>query len=77
MKRHTYKGYVIDTDNLGRPYIYNTASQYSEDSDHVLVYICNDNKQLAQIKAIIDDRVDTGRDTRHADIDPVRGIIVY
>ena len=33
MKRHKYKGYIIDTDDLGRVYIYNTESPYSEDSD--------------------------------------------
>jgi len=37
MKRTIYKGYVIDQDDLGRTYIYNTASQYSEDSDRKLV----------------------------------------
>ena len=35
--RHFYRGWVIDHDNLGRPYVYNTASPYSEDSDHTLV----------------------------------------
>ena len=37
MKRTIYKGYVIDRDDLGRIYIYNTASLYSEDSDKKLV----------------------------------------
>ncbi len=32
MKRQIYKGFVIDTDNLGRIYIYNTKSQYNEES---------------------------------------------
>lgn len=33
MKRTIYKGYVIDRDDLGRLYVYNTKSQYAEDSD--------------------------------------------
>jgi len=33
MKRTIYKGYVIDRDNLGRLYVYNTKSPCSEDSD--------------------------------------------
>ena len=33
MKRITYKGFIIDRDNLGRLYIYNTRSPYAEDSD--------------------------------------------
>lgn len=37
MKRHDYKGYIIDTDNLGRVYIYNTESPYSEDSDRQIL----------------------------------------
>lgn len=37
MKRTTYKNFVIDTDNLGRLYIYNQKSPYSEDSDRKLV----------------------------------------
>ena len=37
MKRTTYKGYVIDRDDLGRIYVYNTKSPYSEESDHVLI----------------------------------------
>lgn len=33
MKRTIYKGYVIDRDDLGRLYVYNTKSPYAEDSD--------------------------------------------
>lgn len=33
MKRTIYKGYVIDRDNLGRLYVYNTKSPYTEESD--------------------------------------------
>lgn len=65
MKRTEYNGYVIDTDSLGRPYIYNTASPYSEDSDHILVYADG----MDQIKAIIDARIQYGADIRrHSDI---------
>lgn len=65
MKRTVYKGYVIDVDDLGRPYIYNTASPYSEDSDRILIRI-DDRRQLAQAKAIIDARTETGQDCRDA-----------
>lgn len=33
MKRTIYKGFAIDKDDLGRLYIYNTRSPYSEGSD--------------------------------------------
>lgn len=33
-----YKGYIIDRDDLGRLYIFNTASQYSEDSDRQYIH---------------------------------------
>ena len=33
MERTNYKGFVIDRDNLGRVYIYNTSSKFSEDFD--------------------------------------------
>lgn len=75
MKRTKYKGYIIDTDNLGRPYIYNTSSPYSEDADHILIYI-DPTRQLDQAKAIINDRISTGQDTRHAMINPADGKIV-
>lgn len=75
MKRTKYKGYIIDTDNLGRPYIYNTASPYSEDSDYILIHI-DPTRQLDQAKAIINDRISTGQDTRHAMISPADGKIV-
>lgn len=61
MKSTNYKGYIIDVDDLGRLYIYNTASPYSEDSDHILVSADN----IKQAKAIITARIDTGRDIRN------------
>ena len=63
MKRATYKGYVIDTDDLGREYIYNTESTYSEDSDRILIDI-SDFGTLKAAKAIIDERIRTGKDIR-------------
>jgi len=49
MNRQTYKGFVIDRDNLGRLYIYDTRSPYSEDSDRR--YDCGDT--LKEAKAAI------------------------
>lgn len=60
MKRTEYKGYIIDSDSLGRPYIYNTASTYSEDSDHILVRA----QTVRECKAIIDARIECGADVR-------------
>ena len=57
MKRTLYKGYVIDADNLGRQYIHNTASPYSEDSDRELLHGVY---KLKDIKAYIDALVDGG-----------------
>lgn len=62
MTRTNYKGYIIDTDNLGRLYIYNTASPYSEDSDKKLIASAIMSKRtqntgditLKEIKAYID-----------------------
>lgn len=54
MKRTEYRGYIIDTDNLGRTYIYNTASPYSEDSDHKLV----NARTLKAAKEIIDGEIE-------------------
>lgn len=54
MKRHIYKGYVIDTDNLGRQYIYNTASPYSEDIDKKIIGV---GLKYAELKAIVDDEI--------------------
>ena len=54
MKRTYYRNYIIDTDNLGRPYIYNLDSPYSEESDHILVRA----NSLAQCKKIIDLRIE-------------------
>ena len=48
MKRTTYKGFVIDRDNLGRLYIYNTKSPYSEDSDRN--YNCGNSIKSAKEK---------------------------
>ncbi len=56
MKRTNYKGYVIDTDNLGRQYVYNTASSYSEDSDRVII---GTGFLLKEIKAMIDRHIDS------------------
>lgn len=54
MKRTEYRGYIIDTDDLGRPYIYNTASPYSEESDHVLV----NARTIKEAKAIVDTEIE-------------------
>lgn len=54
MKRTEYKGYIIDTDNLGRLYIYNTASPYSEDSDHILVNVRTVKEAKESIDALIE-----------------------
>ena len=53
MKRTIYKGYVIDYDNLGRLYVYNLASAYSEDSDSQLVtnYYSNSPKRMTDLQA--------------------------
>lgn len=69
MKRTIYKGYIIDTDDLGRPYIYNTKSPYSEDGDRILVNI-DDRKPVTQIRRIIDARISTGADARSAAVSP-------
>lgn len=74
MKRQKYHGYIMDTDNLGRPYIYNIESSYAEENDHILVNI-DSQKQTTQIRAIIDARVRTGMDCRAARIDPNTGEI--
>jgi len=55
-----YKGHVIDTDDLGRKYIYNTASRYSEDSDRCYVYA----NKVSDIKKIIDIRIETHQDIK-------------
>lgn len=54
MKRHIYKGYVIDTDNLGRQYIYNTASPYSEDIDKKIV---GTGLKYSELKSIVDEEI--------------------
>ena len=51
MKRTNYKGYVIDTDNLGRVYYYNPASAYSEDCDKVIL---GTDTKLRDVKKRID-----------------------
>lgn len=61
MKRTLYKGYIIDTDNLGRPYIYNTNSKYSENSDNILIFTNN----IKEIKLIIDNRISSNQDIRN------------
>lgn len=50
MQRQTYKGYIIDWDDLGRLYIYNTKSPYAEDSDRN--YNCGST--VREAKALID-----------------------
>ena len=69
MKKTRYRGYIIDVDGLGRPYIYNTASPYAEEADRIQVFI-DAGRQLEQIKKIIDARVETGIDCRRAMISP-------
>lgn len=61
MKRTLYKGYIIDTDSLGRPYIYNTSSKYSENSDKILIFANN----IKEIKLIIDNRISSNQDIRN------------
>lgn len=60
MKRIEYKGYIIDRDILGRAYIYNTRSPYSEDIDKIYVRALD----LHDCKRIVDLRVKTGMDIR-------------
>ena len=57
MKRTIYRDYVVDTDNLGRQYIYNATSPYSEDSDRLVIGV---DIGLPQIKRIIDYKIETG-----------------
>lgn len=59
MKRTNYRGYIIDHDDLGRLYIYNTASAYGEDSDRKLVSLSdyNDTTELKNAKHYIDDQI--------------------
>lgn len=54
MKRTTYKGIVIDTDDLGRVYIYDPRSSYSEENDHILTYTSSlkDTKQFIDQKLL-------------------------
>lgn len=37
MKRQEYHGFIIDTDNLGRIYIYDTRSSYCEEYDREII----------------------------------------
>jgi len=53
MKRTTYKNYIIDTDNLGRTYIYYTGSPLSEDSDHIVLGFVTLKEAKAEIDNII------------------------
>lgn len=55
-----YHGYIIGTDNLGRLYIYNTHSPYSEDSDKILIRANN----YRDAKKIVDARITSGQDVR-------------
>jgi hypothetical protein len=62
MKRvENYKGYVIDTDTLGRQYIYCKSSPYSENSDNITL---GTGLKVKEIKSIIDLRISTGQDVR-------------
>lgn len=58
--RTKYKGYIIDRDDLGRLYIYNTDSPYSEDSDKIYI----NAGSIRAAKEIITARIETGRDIR-------------
>jgi hypothetical protein len=55
MNRKLYRNYIIDVDDLGRQYIYNTISPYSENSDKKVVgmYL-----KESDIKKIIDDEIE-------------------
>jgi len=70
-KRHMYKGYIIDRDNLDRLYIYDRRSPYSEDSDksYIADMVADCGKlrpiTLKEVKAIID-ASDTRRRVRLA-----------
>jgi len=55
-----YRGYIIGRDNLDRLYIYNTHSQYSADSDKLLVRATN----YKGAKKIVDARITSGQDVR-------------
>ena len=57
-----YKGYIIDRDDLGRLYIYNTSSPYSEENDRILISA----KSIAEAKKIISARIESGQDVRSA-----------
>jgi hypothetical protein len=56
MKRvENYRGYVIDTDNMGRQYIYFKNSPFSEDCDHTII---GTGLKLKEIKRKIDERIE-------------------
>lgn len=60
IKREEYRGYIIVQDNLGRAWIYNTESPYSEESDMIRVR-ANTKKECREI---IDIRLEFGADYR-------------
>ena len=65
MKRHVYRGFVIDTDNLGRQYIYDPKSGYSEDSGKQIVGVGYTYKFL---KSCVDIYLDWGYTSLYAAI---------
>lgn len=60
IKREEYRGYIIAQDNLGRAWIYNTESPYSEEIDMIRVR-ANTNKECREI---VDIRLEFGVDYR-------------
>lgn len=48
-----YKGFEIFEDDLGRICIYNTNSQYSKESDHIVI-----NGDIKEAKREIDQRIE-------------------
>ena len=58
MKRiNNYKGYVIDTDNLGRQYAYFKASPFTEEADKKIIGC---DLKVKEIKATIDEATKLG-----------------
>ena len=64
MKRTIYRDHIIDYDNLGRLYIHNRKSPYSEESDKKYVqdwYTDKPDKRLTDLQAakqLIDEEID-------------------
>ena len=74
MKRTRYKGYIIDTDDLGRPYIYDTAFPYRGVTYYIRI-VADRRSQLDLAKAIIDARIEYGADFRTAKFDGKKIVI--